>query len=408
MGRSLVKLNIYDMYWINDYASVLGVGVYHSGVEVHGVEYAYGGHPYTFSGIFENSPGDAEELGENFKFKEAIILGETDFTAYEVKKMVQQMGQDYRGDRYHLISKNCNHFSANLAKFLTGQDIPGWVNRLATMSGSLPFFERWIPQEWLTPVALQQSLDEKANRSGNATNSTDAQLNYPVAIGQDALEGYGSPSASKKAGNTLSGSQSARSTRDDNSSLFNGARSTPNSSRASTSSLSVSGTSSNSNGQAAFSFSKIWTSVKTIASDIAVPMVNAPIPAPAPPAPTAAPTGSRYRPAAMAASAPAPVGAELDVTPSSDESKSPTSTIDSDDDLVTCVSSTPPRRPEPPTRTTSTRSNLSTPSTSNISTANPSTPVFSSPPKKPSPPNKDLPAPAKPSPNPPSSSSNQN
>jgi hypothetical protein len=184
--RAVVKLNIYDMYWINDYASVLGVGVYHSGVEIHGIEYAYGGHPFEFSGIFENNPGEAEELGENFKFKESQICGETDFTAYEIKKIVQQLGEDYRGDKYHLITKNCNHFSQMFVKMLTGTDIPPWVNRLASMSGSIPFFERLVPPEWLTPVALQQSLEEK-----NKKPEEPATMNYPVEDAQEALEGHG-------------------------------------------------------------------------------------------------------------------------------------------------------------------------------------------------------------------------
>ncbi|KAH7709814.1 hypothetical protein AAVH_22913 [Aphelenchoides avenae] len=202
MARAPVRLNVYDMYWLNDYASNIGIGVYHSGVEVYGVEYAYGGHPFPFSGVFENSPQDAEELGENFKFKESIDLGETDFSAAEIRRMIQLLGQEYRGDKYHLINKNCNHFSASFAKTLTGVEIPGWVNRLASISNSIPFLERWIPQEWLTPVALQQSLEEKGQRSleNNASRAAPGTLNYPVLIddAQDALDVCGSPASSRR------------------------------------------------------------------------------------------------------------------------------------------------------------------------------------------------------------------
>jgi len=172
MAREPVRVNVYDMYWLNEYASPLGVGVFHAGIEVYGVEYAYGGHPFAFSGIFELTPQSAEELGDNFRFRESIVLGETDFSGQEIRKMVQQMGLEYRGDQYHLINKNCNHFSAALAKTLTGKEIPAWINRLANLSASVPFISRMIPAEWLTPAALQQTLDSEASAARRVNNTS--------------------------------------------------------------------------------------------------------------------------------------------------------------------------------------------------------------------------------------------
>lgn len=49
-------------------------------------------------------------------FRQSIHVGHTDFTEQDVKRIVQELGKDFRGDRYHLMNKNCNHFSGSLTQ----------------------------------------------------------------------------------------------------------------------------------------------------------------------------------------------------------------------------------------------------------------------------------------------------
>ncbi|CAG2228633.1 DESI2 [Mytilus edulis] len=132
MAQEAVLVNVYDMYWINEYTSSIGIGVFHSGVEIYGIEYAYGGHPFPFTGVFDIIPKDSESLGEQFKFKQTIKLGSTDFTPDDVKKIV-----------------------------LCGKELPSWVNKTCSIYTCIPFLERALPKEWLTPMALQETIHQE-------------------------------------------------------------------------------------------------------------------------------------------------------------------------------------------------------------------------------------------------------
>ncbi|KAG5441676.1 Desumoylating isopeptidase 2 [Clonorchis sinensis] len=151
-----VAVNVYDMLWLNVYINNLGIGVYHTGVVVYGIEYCYGGHPLSYSGIFAMAPQDVETLGPNYSYKSTIEVGHTDFTEADIALILEDMGPQYRGDQYHLLRRNCNHFSDAFIQILCGASLPKWINRLASVGAKLPFIERTIPRVWLTPRSLEE------------------------------------------------------------------------------------------------------------------------------------------------------------------------------------------------------------------------------------------------------------
>lgn len=122
-----VYLNVYDLTPMNGYFYWAGIGVFHTGVEVHGVEYAFGAHDYPTSGVFEVEPRQCP----GFKFRKSILIGTTYMDPIQVREFIEQQSTYYSGDTYQLVRKNCNHFCEDICYRLTGNRIPKWVNRLA-------------------------------------------------------------------------------------------------------------------------------------------------------------------------------------------------------------------------------------------------------------------------------------
>ncbi|KAL9270122.1 DeSI-like protein [Drosera capensis] len=108
-GSAPVYLNVYDLTPVNGYVFWAGLGIFHTGIEVYGVEYAFGAHDYPTSGIFEVEPRQCP----GFKFRKSILMGRTLLDPLEVRQLMEQQSANYRGYK------------------LTGKRIPRWVNRLA-------------------------------------------------------------------------------------------------------------------------------------------------------------------------------------------------------------------------------------------------------------------------------------
>ncbi|KAL2936168.1 hypothetical protein RDABS01_028991 [Bienertia sinuspersici] len=152
-GSIPVYLNVYDITPINGYAYWVGLGVYHSGVQVHGIEYAFGAHEYPSTGIFEGEPKKCE----GFIFRKAILVGWTELTAEEVRKIMEELALVYKGNAYNLITKNCNHFCNDACIRLTGNPIPSWVNRLARIG----FICNCVIPESITTTKIQHRRKEE-------------------------------------------------------------------------------------------------------------------------------------------------------------------------------------------------------------------------------------------------------
>lgn len=102
----------------------------HTSIVVYGREIFFG------QGILEARPGTTHH-GQP---QQIIDCGQTHIDEATFNEYLLSMQDVYTADVYHLIEKNCNHFTADVVGFLTGGTIPQWISS-GCRSNLLSFYQ---------------------------------------------------------------------------------------------------------------------------------------------------------------------------------------------------------------------------------------------------------------------------
>eukprot|EP01055_Gregarina_sp_Pseudo9_P000426 Gregarina_sp_Pseudo_9__425@NODE_1277_length_1721_cov_107_445303_g1200_i0_p1_GENE_NODE_1277_length_1721_cov_107_445303_g1200_i0NODE_1277_length_1721_cov_107_445303_g1200_i0_p1_ORF_typecomplete_len409_score59_39Peptidase_C97/PF05903_14/3_2e36tRNAsynt_2e/PF02091_15/0_23_NODE_1277_length_1721_cov_107_445303_g1200_i01651391 len=153
-----VKLRVYDISqgaartWSPILLGRTIEGVWHSGVEVYGYEYFYGG------GIVKMKP---ENVESTFGIQPTRVhnLGHTDLTKSQFEKYLISIKPMFRKEVYDLVNWNCNHFTDHAARHLVSKPIPGYISDLpkeicGTFMGKMLMMFIRMTQGGSAPVAV--------------------------------------------------------------------------------------------------------------------------------------------------------------------------------------------------------------------------------------------------------------
>lgn len=125
----MVKLNVYSLSGGQPFA-------YHSGVEVFGGEYVFGGGNTSFSGVTVQRP-KVPPVGSDWTFYQTIDIAPCRMSRDDAMRAIQELRAEFPASGYDLMARNCNHFSEALCQKLCSRGIPSWVNRLAGIGNAM-------------------------------------------------------------------------------------------------------------------------------------------------------------------------------------------------------------------------------------------------------------------------------
>jgi hypothetical protein len=125
------------------YAPLKLGGVFHAGVEIDGHEWSFGYCPSeTRSGVGCVKPKQHPQ----HHYRQTVTMRRTKTKPDEISKILSDLIEEYPGDDYDLLRRNCCHFADDFCRRLGVGGIPGWVHRLARMGASLDNMLQGAPQ----------------------------------------------------------------------------------------------------------------------------------------------------------------------------------------------------------------------------------------------------------------------
>ena len=149
--RPLVELTLYDLCTCcNGAAHRLGVGVYHSGIVIEGLEYTYDNVALTSgcapeeTGVVSHAPYYTDAARQKvLPFRMRLILGTSRLDTRQSHKLLRGLASVWVSDDYDLLARNCHHWCLEAASALGVSAPPAWVTRASDI---LQFFSG-LPSE---------------------------------------------------------------------------------------------------------------------------------------------------------------------------------------------------------------------------------------------------------------------
>jgi len=166
---------------VNSALHELGTGAYHVGIEVNGIEYAYGatnnpGRTGIFSCIPKHSPGyqyrTTIDFGKRPLLKKTWVqidtISGTRSTSFRQKieyvdgrQVIKEMASEYMGIDYNILRRNCCTFARDACVRLgiPAREVPSWFHNLAE-SGAMT---QDLARSTIYPITSVLSLADEAD-----------------------------------------------------------------------------------------------------------------------------------------------------------------------------------------------------------------------------------------------------